>query len=55
LFIWRPILADKVTLGEVMRGDVDIVALQKLNSMLDYRDAMNHREAERMKAEGKRK
>ena len=40
MFIWRPILADKVTLGEVVRGEVSIDHLAKLNALLDYQAAM---------------
>ena len=42
-------MSGKVTLGEVTRGDVDIVHLAKLNALLDYQGAAQHAEAEKAK------
>ena len=47
LVIWRPILEGLVSIGEVTRGDVDIIDLLKLNALLDMRAAMERREHER--------
>jgi hypothetical protein len=40
MLIWRCIMSDKVTLGEVSRGDVDLEQLAKLNALLDFQAAM---------------
>lgn len=38
--VWRPILAGKVTLGEVERGEVSLDRLLRLNAWLDYEAAV---------------
>lgn len=48
--VWRGVLAGKVTLGEVKRGDVDLGDLLRLNAMLDFQAAAE--EAMRPKIEG---
>jgi len=50
LFIWRPILEGLVTIQEVKSGDVDIIDLLKLNSLLDMRSAAERRENERARS-----
>jgi len=40
-------MAQMVSLGEVNRGEVDIVQLAKLNSLLDYRAAMQHAQSKK--------
>ena len=47
MFIWRPIMADKVTLGEVVRGDVDLEHIMKLNALLDFQAAMQDAETKK--------
>jgi hypothetical protein len=50
MFIWRPILEGLVSLGEVKRGEVDIIDILKLNSLLDLKNALERREIERAKS-----
>jgi hypothetical protein len=50
MFIWRPILEGLVTLTEVKSGDVDIIDLLKLNSLLDMKVALEAREIERARS-----
>jgi len=50
LVIWRPILEGLVSIGEVTRGDVDIIDLLKLNALLDMRAAAEWRENERARS-----
>lgn len=37
--IWRPVMADKVSLGEIRRGEVDLEDLMTLNQLLDAQQA----------------
>jgi len=53
LVIWRPILEGLVSIGEVTRGEVDIIDLLKLNALLDMRAAAEHRETERARSQSK--
>jgi len=39
MFIWRPILAGKVTLEAVNLGHVDLVQLVKLNDLMNWEAA----------------
>ena len=48
--MWRPILAGKVSLDAVKRGDVDIIDLLKINALLDMQAAAEYREIERARS-----
>jgi hypothetical protein len=50
MFIWRPILEGLVSLEAIKKGDVDIIDILKLNSLLDYKSALERREIERAKS-----
>ena len=45
--IWRPILAGKVTLGEVRRREIGLADLITLNQLLDAQAAAEHAQMER--------
>lgn len=49
MLIWRPIMARRLTLGEVTRGEADLVHIVKLNALLDMEAAQNHAAAEKAK------
>jgi hypothetical protein len=40
-------MAEKVTLGEVLRGEVDLEHIAKLNALLDFQAAMQDAEAKK--------
>jgi hypothetical protein len=42
LFIWRPVLAGKVTLTEIKSGVCSLTDLLKLNALLDHEIAAQH-------------
>jgi hypothetical protein len=42
LFIWRPLLAGKVTLTELKSGVCSLTDLLKLNALLDHEIAAQH-------------
>jgi hypothetical protein len=47
--IWRPILADKISIAEVKRGDVDLVDILKINALMDMQEAIEERAIERQR------
>ena len=48
--IWRAILSERVTLGEVARGDVTLDQLLRLNAWLDYQQAVEREHMDKAKA-----
>ena len=50
MWIWRPILAGKVTLAEVKNGTATIEDLQKINAILDMQSEMDAAQYEQAKA-----
>jgi hypothetical protein len=38
--IWRPIMAGKVSFGEVKRGDITLAELFDMNTMIDFEAAV---------------
>lgn len=50
MLIWRPIMDKLVTIGEVTRGEVDIIDLLKINALIDMRSAMEKRESDKAQA-----
>lgn len=38
--IWRPIMAQKITLSEVKNGTCDLLDILKINSLLDHEIAL---------------
>jgi hypothetical protein len=42
MVVWRPIMAGKVTLGEVTRGEATLDHLLRINALLDFEAACQH-------------
>lgn len=47
MVIWRPILAKRVGIADVRRGDVSLADLARLNAMLDFEAAVMEAETKR--------